>query len=112
MDRSNVIKLISETYTQDSIGQYTSVETAKQVFCDVRSVSRSEWFEAGRDGLQPSFVFVIFAPDYEGEKIVEFEGNRYSVYRTYVAKNEQLELYVEEQGGISNVQTSQTGTAG
>lgn len=112
MDRSNVIKLISETYTQDSIGQYTSIETKKQVYCDVRSVSRSEWFEAGRAGLQPSFVFVIFAPDYDGEKIVEFEGCRYGIYRTYVAKNEQIELYVEEKGGINHVQTNQAGTAG
>lgn len=101
MDRSNVIILISETSTQDDIGQYIATETRKQVYCDVRSVSRSEWFEAGRDGLQPSFVFTMFAPDYEGEKIVEFNGHRYGIYRTYVARNEKIELYVEEKGGLN-----------
>ena len=100
MDRSNVINLISETHSQDEIGQFVSAETKRQVFCDVRSVSRAEWFDAGRDGMQPSFVFTMFAPDYNGEKIVEFEGKRYGVYRTYVSRNEQIELYVEEKGGL------------
>lgn len=101
MDRSNVMYLIKEVATQDDIGQFISTETKRLVFCDVRSVSRAEWFEAGRDGLQPSFVLVTFRHDYEGEKIVEFEGRRYGIYRTYVAKNERIELYVEEKGGLN-----------
>ncbi len=117
MDRSNVISLISETWTQDEIGQSISTETPRQVFCDVRSVSRQEWFDAGRDGLKPAFVFVMFAPDYEGEKIVEYDGKRYGIYRTYVGRNERIELYVEEKGGIHEQQSSQnqsgsTGRAG
>lgn len=101
MDRSTVINLVSETYTQDSIGQFVSAETTRQVYCDVRSVYRSEWFEAGRDGIKPAYVFTMFAPDYEGEKIVEYNGGRYGVYRTYVGRNETLELYVEEKGGLN-----------
>lgn len=100
MDRSNVINLISETRTQDEIGQFVSAETARQVYCDVRSITREEWFDAGRNGMQPSFIFVTFAPDYQGEKIVEFEGKRYGIYRTYLAKNEKIELYAEEKGGL------------
>lgn len=103
MDRSNVMYLIKQTETQDEIGQFIPTEEKRLVYCDVRSVSRSEWFEAGRNGLQPSFIFVMFAPDYEGEKIVEFDGRRYGVYRTFIAKNEQIELYVEEKGGINHV---------
>lgn len=113
MDRSSVISLVSESYTQDTIGQYIATETLRQVYCDVRSMYRSEWFEAGRDGLQPAYVFTMFAPDYSGEKIVEYNGKRYGVYRTYVGRNETLELYVEEKGG-RNVSTdeSEAGTAG
>ena len=100
MDGSNVIKLIKETKSQDEIKQWISVETERQVYCDVRSVSRAEWFDAGREGLKPSLVFIMFAPDYEGEKIVEYSGKRYGVYRTYVGRNERIELYVEEKGGL------------
>lgn len=101
MDRSNVIDLISETYSQDSIGQFVTTETQRQVYCDVRSITKTEWFDAGKDGMQPAYVFVMFAPDYQGEKIIEYNGNRYGVYRTYLGRNEQIEIYVEEKGGIN-----------
>ena len=101
MDRSTVIKLIKKDYTQDSIGQYVYTETEREVFCDVRSITRVEWFDAGRNGMQPVYIFTMFQPDYEDEKIVEYEGRRYGVYRTYRARNEMLELYVEEKGGLN-----------
>lgn len=100
MDRSTVIKLISKTYSQDSIGQYVYTETEREVFCDVRSITRVEWFDAGRNGMQPVYIFTMFEPDYAGEKIVEYGGNRYGVYRTYRSRNETIELYVEEKGGL------------
>lgn len=104
MDRSTVIKLIKPNYTQDSIGQYIYAETERQVYCDVRSITRAEWFEAGRNGMQPIYIFAMFGPDYEGEQIVEYEGKRYGVYRTYRGRNETIELYVEEKGGLVNEQ--------
>lgn len=112
MDRSNVIYLVSEEYTQDEIGQYVSTETKRMVFCDVRSITRAEWFEAGRNGMQPSFVFVIFGPDYQDEKIVEYNGSRYGVYRTYAVRNDQLELFVEGKGGIDGGNQSSSEPAG
>ena len=52
--------------------------------CQVDSVTRSEFFEAGRNGLNPEFVFRVFFGDYEGgERLVEYRGKRYSIYRTY-----------------------------
>lgn len=100
MDRSNIINLIKETHTRDAIGQYVPAETSRQVFCDVRSITRDEWFNAGREGLKPSLMFILFEPDYQGEKIVEFDGKRYGVYRTYRGRNERMELYVEDKGGL------------
>lgn len=101
MDRSNVINLISQTYEIDEIGQRVPVETSRTVFCDVRSITRAEWFDAGRNGMQPTYIFTMFAPDYENEKIVEFNGHRYGVYRTFRARNEVMEVYVEEKGGLN-----------
>ena len=40
----------------------------------------------------------MFAYDYEGEKIVEYQGKRYAVYRTYLGRDDTLELYVQEEG--------------
>lgn len=100
MDKSSIINLIAETHTQDSIGQNIPTETSRQVFCSVRSATRAEFFEAGRNGFQPAFIFVMFAPDYQGEKILEYDGNRYGIYRTYLGRNEQIELYAELKGGL------------
>ena len=101
MDRSDVINLIQETQTQNSFGGWETVETKQEVFCDVRSITQTEWFEAGRTGIaHPEFIFIINRNEYSGEKIVEYNGKRYGVYRTYEAKNENLELYVEAKGGL------------
>lgn len=95
-----MIYLIAETYTQNTLLQWVTTETKRMVYCDVLSVYRAEWFEAGRNGLQPAFVFAMFGPDYEGEKIVEFNGRRYGVYRKDDGKNDTIRLYVEEKGGL------------
>ena len=99
MDRSNVIKLIKAVQTQDDYGVWRETLTSRQVFCDVRSVNRSEFFEAGRSGLNPEFVFTVFFADYEDETLLEFDGKTYSIYRTYLTRSDTLELYAERKGG-------------
>lgn len=101
MDRSEILTLISANYTQDGLGQWIPDESRKDVFCNVSSVSADEFFAAGREGFQPEYRFTIFAPEYSGEKIVEYKGRRYGVYRHYLGKNEQLELYAEEKAGVT-----------
>lgn len=100
MDRSEVIDLVSVATTKDEYGMEKTAETKRQVFVDVESVTRQEFFDAGQAGLQPQFVFVMFGPDYEDEKIVEYKGRRYQVYRTYARKDDNLELYVEDRPGV------------
>lgn len=102
MDRSCVITLVAETYTTDTLGQKIPTETTRDVFANVQSISRAEWVAAGNQGLKPEWQFTMFAPDYEGEKIVIFNYKRYAVYRTYIRQDENIELYVEEQVGVTN----------
>jgi len=103
MDRSEVIKLISKNEVQNDDYTWMEQETVTEVFCDVRSITQTEWFNAGRNGIDhPAFTFVINRYEYHGEQIVEFKGQRFGVYRTYVAKNENLELYCEAKGGQLN----------
>lgn len=101
MDRSNVISLVSTSQTQDAFGVWRQTETKRDVFCQVDSVTRAEFFEAGRSGLNPEFRFTLFVGDYNGESIVIFNGKAYSVYRTYHARTDEIELYVERKGGTN-----------
>ena len=79
MDRSNVLKLIRETFTPDAMGVQRPTETTRTVFCDVSSVSLTEWTEGGRIGLNPEYRFTMFRYDYEGETVAEFDGVKLNV---------------------------------
>lgn len=95
MDRSNVIFLVSETIEADEIGVQRTTQTQRKVYCNVTSVSLTEWSEGGRFGLNPEFRMTMFAPDYKGEKYLVFNDRMYSIYRTYVGKNDTIDLYVQ-----------------
>jgi len=101
-----VLKLITVTQTQDAYGVWHDTEQSREIYCEVQSVTRSEFFEAGRSGLNPDMQFTVFFADYSGEEIVEYNGERYSVYRTYLTKDDNLELYVERAGGTNAPQTT------
>ena len=97
----SVITLYSNTYTKNKYGVTVPGDQTKlDVFCQVRSISQTEFFEAGRNGLNPSFVFTVFAADYNNETLIEYEGLTYSVYRTYI-NGDYIELYVERKGATN-----------
>ena len=76
------------------------------MYCNVSSVTRAEFFDAGRQGLNPEYRFTMFAGDYDGESVVGYKGRLYSVYRTYIAKTDIIELYVERQGGTNGQEST------
>ena len=108
-----MITLYSDTVTFDDYGVARTVRTGKDVFCKVDSVTRSEFFEAGRNGLNPEYRMTMFFGDYSGEQLIGYKGRMYSVYRTYQAGTDILEVYVERKGGtnfpeVSNAEESAT----
>ena len=108
MTRVNKIKLISFTETQDEIGQITSTESEASLIAEIRSVSRSEFMEGRQDGLTPSYVFYVSRFAYSGQRVIEYNGERYSVYRTFEADDNIVELYTEREVGL-NVERSDSG---
>ena len=100
MDKSRKLTLIGETYIKDSIGQLLPTETRRNVYCNISSVSASEWFDAGKQGLNAQYRAVVFVYDYQGEIVAELDGVRYGIYRTYLGKNEMIELYLEKKAGV------------
>lgn len=103
MDRSTPLTLIRKLYTTDDIGQKIYTESTSLVYADIKSVSRSEFFQAGEYGLKPSYVAEMFAPDYNGEELCELTmfgtTDKYSIYRTYLGLNEKIELYLQKEVG-------------
>lgn len=102
MDRSCVITLIREARAQDENGIWRDNGLIERdVFAQVDSVTRSEFFEGGRNGLNPEYVFRVFFGDYEGEREIVYQGKHYSVYRVYQSRTDDVELYAERKGGTN-----------
>lgn len=99
MDRSNVCKLVSSAKTQNDYGVWVETLTEREVFCSVDSVTRAEFFEGGRNGLNPELRITMFYADYEDETLLIYDNKTYSVYRTFLGRNDTIELYVERKGG-------------
>lgn len=100
----DLITLIKEGYTRDEIGQMVPVETSRQVWAHLQSVTRAEWADAGQKGMQPQLVAITSIVNYDGESIVQLgvgeSAKRYSVYRTYFGPDtDSIELYLERKAG-------------
>lgn len=98
VEMNNVCALVKTAKTKNAFGVLEDNETSRDVFCGVSSVGAKEFFDAGRNGLNPELRFIIPLLDYDDERIVLYNGKRYGVYRTYV-NNEQIELYTQRKGG-------------
>ena len=101
MDRSDVCYLLTKAKEQDAYGVWRETITERLVFCRVNSVTQTEFFEGGRNGLNPEYRITMFAGDYNNESLLKYKGLSYAIYRTYYGRNDTLELYVERQGGAN-----------
>jgi len=104
-DKRRIISLISVELDQDDIGQVVENETEVEVVATLRSVSLSEWTDAGQLGLSAQYQASIWSAEYNGEDTVQIGEKRYKVYRTYET-GRKIELYLEELMG--HVGTSET----
>ena len=96
---TDVITLVTQTITTDKYGNEVATETERTVYCEVDSISQTEFYAAANTELNPEYKFTIFFGDYEGEEVVVFNGARYSVYRSY-RTGDNLELYAERKIGV------------
>lgn len=92
MMRADVIQLITENAAKH--GVHTPVtETAREVYCTVQSASRSEFYTAMNAGIQPEYVFkLVLAEDYQGERVVRYNGQKFRVIRTYMTEDDGIEI--------------------
>ena len=97
-----VLTLIGTTWAQDDHGVRRETSISREILCRIDSVTRSEFFEGGRNGLNPELQFTVFAGDYEGETVCQYDGKQYGIYRTYrVPGTDYMELYAERKGGTN-----------
>lgn len=80
----DVLTLIQQERGVDGYGDPVITETRREVFGEQMSIGQKEFYQAHAVGLQPEIKFKLADYlDYEGETLVEHEGQRYRVLRTY-----------------------------
>lgn len=95
---ADVLLLIAQAITVDEYGREVATETERQVYCEVHSISQTEFYAASNTELSPEYRFNVFFGDYNGEDVCVYNGQRYAIYRTYRSGDE-LELYAERKIG-------------
>lgn len=95
----NVCNLLSITTTQDELGQFVKTEKSYMVFCSKMSITRAEFNSAGSLGHKPDIMLIVDSDSYENEKLVEFEGKKYSIYKNFQRNDSFTEIYCEVKSG-------------
>lgn len=94
-----VVLLGDETITYDDEGNQLIERSERTVLCYAESVSRSEFYSAASAGLKPEWTLTISNRiDYQGERLVRFHDELYSVIRTY-RDGDEIELTIERKVG-------------
>lgn len=68
--------------------------TKRDVLCGLRSIGQAEFYQANAVDIHPEAKFILADYlDYDGETLVDWNGKRYRVLRTY-RTGQELELTV------------------
>lgn len=89
----DVIELLQVEITSDKELNQIKKHKSAEVFCKVDSVSRGEIYNAAITGLRPTYTITMNEFEYSGESEIKYNGQLYSVLRTY-KKDDYVELTV------------------
>lgn len=99
MTFDETVILIEETETEeDDYGNTKYKKVESEVFCNEKSISRNEFYEAGNQNLKLNYILTIHDFEYENQKKVIYKNQELYVLKTY-KKDEYLELTVGEKIG-------------
>ncbi len=103
MTYDDMLYLVEMDFKLDEVGNQVAAEVLRPVLCNVESVGRNEFYSAAAAGLRPEIRFVLKNYEFSPQvREVEFEGQRYSVIRTYATGFEEIELVCEVKGGTQD----------
>lgn len=96
---NDIAFLCKETITQDEYGNQMVTISEREIFCKTQSIGMREFYTAATTDLSPSIKLVLADEyDYEGEKLIKYDGVLYNVIRTFVKKHG-IEIILERKLG-------------
>lgn len=101
MTRECIVTLEVPTYGRDALNQLVKTGTEQiPVYCQIESVSQSEWSAAGINGLKAEYKVTVWADEYRNAVSAILDEVRYSIYRTFQSSEDMIELYLTRKAGI------------
>lgn len=94
-----VATLLSQNnVSYDTYGNEVITYARRQVYVMPRGVYQSEFYNAAQAGLHPSITFMLTnREDYQGEKLIEYEGELYNIIRDdWTAQKDRIFLVCEK----------------
>ena len=83
MKRVGIVYLITEAPEARGVLE-TVTETRRKTYCEEKSLSMSETYQARASGFAPTIRLVLPLDfEYRGETICEYRGERYNIIRDY-----------------------------
>lgn len=110
MVRADVVALITETNSAHGVHE-TITENEREVMAEIRSVTRSEYYNALNAGVQPEIVFKLaLDADYQDEHFLRFHGKKYRVVRTYLTNDGGIEITAERSDENGETEQPESGS--
>lgn len=91
---NDVIILVTQKAVNNEVGDISYQEICDEVFCEIATVGRSEFYQGMAKGLKPELLAILEDyGDYSGQKECIYNNVRYKVLKTFKPKNSsKLEL--------------------
>jgi SPP1 family predicted phage head-tail adaptor len=86
------ITLIKVEEKKDRRGDIVELKTERRVWADIKTATRSEFYQAQTAGMKAEFAITMWAHEYHGEERIEHGREAYEVIRSFIAKNDYIEL--------------------
>ena len=92
--KNELVTLLKTKDTLDADGYKVGTEVVEQneVFAEEKSITREEYFKAMQSGVSAVIAFSVNRDEYDGEDAVDYNGERYYIYRSYSANVYDIEL--------------------
>lgn len=101
ISKDDVCFLMSSTIIVDELLQEIEITLPELVYCAPVSIGQREFSIAAQAGLKAQITLIIDYDEYDGEKEVEYNRMKYSIYRTFVRSDGDIELYCEVRKGVN-----------
>ena len=99
VSKDDVCFFMTTTTTLDDLLQEIEIQTPEMVYCATSSIGQREFSATMQNGLKAQLTIIINHDEYDGQREVEYNRVMYSIYRTFVRDDGDIELYCEVRVG-------------